>query len=231
VIAAIGVVVPACDEESALPACLIALKSAARRVDRASVRICVVADACTDQTAECARLAGVTVIEIRERCVGAARSAGMACLLSEMRPVSTEAIWLATTDADTRVPLHWLSRQLEYAEAGWDAVAGTVTVADWTGHPPELPGLFEARYVQSRHSRPHVHGANMGLRASAYLAAGGFKALPTAEDHDLLRALAAAGTTAVHAADIIVETSSRRNGRAPHGFSHLLARLATQADR
>ena len=147
-----------------------------------------------------------------------------------MRPVSTAAIWLATTDADTRVPLRWLSRQLEYAEAGWDAVAGTVTVSDWTGHPPQLPGLFAARYMHDDRSHPHVHGANMGLRASAYLAAGGFKALRTAEDHDLLRALAAAGTTALHAADISVETSSRHNGRAPHGFSQLLARLATQAE-
>jgi glycosyltransferase involved in cell wall biosynthesis len=230
VIAAVGVVVPAHDEEADLPACLIALESAARRVARASVRVCVVADACTDRTAECARLAGATVIEIRERCVGAARAAGMAHLLAALQPVSADAIWLATTDADTRVPLNWLSRQLDYAEAGWDAVAGTVAVADWTGHPPELPGLFEARYVHSRRSHPHVHGANLGLRASAYRSAGGFKALRTAEDHELLRALSAAGTSTLHATDIAVQTSSRRVGRAPHGFSHLLTRLAAHAE-
>jgi RNA polymerase sigma-70 factor (ECF subfamily) len=33
-----------------------------------------------------------------------------------------------------------------------------------------------------------VHGANLGIRASAYLAAGGFPPLPTAEDHALLAA-------------------------------------------
>ena len=35
---------------------------------------------------------------------------------------------------------------------------------------------------------PHVHGANLGFRASAYLRAGGFPALPTAEDHALVAA-------------------------------------------
>jgi glycosyltransferase involved in cell wall biosynthesis len=229
VIAVVGVVVPAHDEEAAIPACLVALMAAARRISRAQVRICVVADACSDQTAECARLGGASVVEIRRRSVGAARAAGMDYVLSGLRAVRPEAIWLATTDADSRVPAHWLSRQLEYAEAGYDAVAGTIAVTDWTEHPPQLPGIFAARYRHDGPSHPHVHGANLGVRASAYLAAGGFKALRTAEDHDLLHALSVTGTTALRASDIAVETSSRRSGRAPHGFSHLLGHLAAQA--
>jgi glycosyltransferase involved in cell wall biosynthesis len=230
VIAAVGVVVPAHDEESALPACLVALQSAARNAERAAVRVCVVADACADQTAECARLAGATVIEIHEGCVGAARRAGMTRLLADLRPAAADAIWLATTDADSRVPPHWLSRQLDYADTGWDAVVGTVTVSDWTGQAPQVASLFEARYAWTGISHPHVHGANMGVRAAAYLAAGGFRPLPTAEDHDLLRALSAAGTTPLRAADIAVETSARRRGRAPRGFSHLLSRMASEAE-
>ena len=35
-------------------------------------------------------------------------------------------------------------------------------------------------------THPHVHGANLGMRADAYLAAGGWNPLPTAEDHDLV---------------------------------------------
>ena len=40
---------------------------------------------------------------------------------------------------------------------------------------------------------PHVHGANLGVTAAAYLAAGGFSALRTGEDHALVRALETAG--------------------------------------
>ena len=57
------------------------------------------------------------------------------------------AVWLATTDADTAVPPGWLRRQLEYADAGWDVVLGTVTVTDWGGHPPHVPVAFEERYA------------------------------------------------------------------------------------
>jgi glycosyltransferase involved in cell wall biosynthesis len=47
---AVGVVVPAHDEETLLPACLAALRDAASAL-RLPVHVVVVADACTDQTA------------------------------------------------------------------------------------------------------------------------------------------------------------------------------------
>jgi Glycosyl transferase family 2 len=136
------------------------------------------------------------------------------------------AIWLATTDADTVVPPGWLRRQLEYADAGWDLVLGTVTVTDWDGHPAHVPGAFAERYAFGPGPHPHVHGANLGMRASAYLAAGGFRPLRTAEDHALLAAATEAGRAVVQAGDITVETSGRRWGRAPSGFSNLLRTLA-----
>lgn len=71
-----------------------------------------------------------------------------------------------------------------------------------------------------------MHGANLGIRASAYLAAGGFRPLRTAEDHMLLAAATEAGCAVVQARDITVETSGRRWGRAPRGFSNLLRTLA-----
>jgi hypothetical protein len=74
-----------------------------------------------------------------------------------------------------------------------------------------------------------VHGANLGIRAAAYRAAGGFRPLPTAEDHALLAAAAQAGCSILRAGDIAVETSARRQARAPRGFSHLLQTLAVQA--
>jgi len=222
-----GVVVPAHDEAELLPACLAALRSAAD-VAGVPVRLLVVADACTDATAAVAAAAGAEVIRIRARNVGAARAAGMARLLGRTGGTDPAAMWLATTDADTVVPPGWLRRQLSYADQGWDVVLGTVTVTDWAGHPPHAPAVFEARYAFGAGPHPHVHGANLGIRASAYLAAGGFRPLRTAEDHALLAAATEAGCQVLQAADITVETSARRQARAPRGFSHALRALAAE---
>jgi len=222
-----GVVVPAHDEAELLPACLAALRSAAD-VAGVPVRLLVVADACTDATAAVAAAAGAEVIRIRARNVGAARAAGMARLLGRTGGTDPAAMWLATTDADTVVPPGWLRRQLSYADQGWDVVLGTVTVTDWAGHPPHAPAVFEARYAFGAGPHPHVHGANLGIRASAYLAAGGFRPLRTAEDHALLAAATEAGCQVLQAADITVETSARRQARAPRGFSHALRVLAAE---
>jgi len=175
-----------------------------------------------------AAAAGAEVIRIRARNVGAARAAGMARLLGRTGGTDPAAMWLATTDADTVVPPGWLRRQLSYADQGWDVVLGTVTVTDWAGHPPHAPAVFEARYAFGAGPHPHVHGANLGIRASAYLAAGGFRPLPTAEDHALLAAATEAGCQVLQAADITVETSARRQARAPRGFSHALRVLAAE---
>jgi glycosyltransferase involved in cell wall biosynthesis len=226
VIEAVGVVVPAHDEEELLPACLAALRQAAGRIAPVTAHLVVVADACTDRTVERARAAGADVVEIRARRVGAARAAGFAEVLRRTRPTDPAAVWLATTDADTLVPPGWLAQQLSHAGQGWDAVVGTVTVTDWSAHPAHVPGLFAARYEHGPGSHPHVHGANLGTSAAAYLAAGGFRGLRTAEDQALVHALGAAGRRILRTTDLTVVTSARRHPRAPRGFGHLLGTLA-----
>lgn len=145
----VGVVVPAHNEEALLPACLAALGRAARQVS-VPVRVLVAADSCTDRTAAVARAHGALVISLRARRVGAARAAGMAEVLrltaAAGAGLDLAAIWLATTDADTVVPAGWLQRQVAHADQGWDVVLGTVTVADWSEHPPHAPAAFAARY-------------------------------------------------------------------------------------
>jgi len=227
VIEAAAVVVPAHDEETLLPACLRALRGAAGTVS-IPVHLLVVADACTDQTVAAARAGGARVTAIQAHSVGAARAAGMAEALRLTADARPSAVWLATTDADTVVPPYWLRRQLRYASQGWDVVLGTVRVADrdWAGHPPHVPAAFQARYEFGDGPHPHVHGANLGIRASAYRAAGGFRSLRTAEDHALLAAATQAGCAVLQAGDITVRTSARRLARAPGGFSHLLRILA-----
>lgn len=227
-IKAIGLVVPAHDEEELLPGCLAALRRAARHAGARSVHTFVVADACGDRTAQRAWAAGAEVVEIQARRVGAARAAGFAAALRRADGTDPAQVWLATTDADTLVPPHWLARQISYAEAGWDAVLGTVTVSDWSGHPGHVPDVFAAGYAHEAESHPHVHGANLGVRASAYLAAGGFQSLGTGEDHALVAALKSAGRPIARCTNMAVETSARHQARAPYGFGYRLATLASR---
>src|SRR5208282_420960 len=86
------------------------------------------------------------------------------------------ARWIASTDADTIVPPNWLSAQLELDA---DAACGEVRVDDWSGHPHGVRERFLHSYRAEEH---HIHGANLGVSAAAYYAAGGFPALRSGED-------------------------------------------------
>jgi glycosyltransferase involved in cell wall biosynthesis len=226
VIQAVGVVIPAHNEQDLLPSCLAAVRQAARMLGPVSVHLVVVADACDDQTAELARAGAAEVVEVRARSVGVARQAGVREVLRQTRHLHPSAVWLAMTDADTLVPPSWLSQQLHYANAGWDAVVGTVTVTDWAQQPPEVPILFQEHYRTGQDTHRHVHGANLGFSAQAYLAAGGFSPSPTAEDHALVESLSVAGRRILRTTKVTVVTSARRRARAPRGFSYLLSTLA-----
>jgi glycosyltransferase involved in cell wall biosynthesis len=229
VIKAVGVVIPAHNEEDLLPSCLAAVRQAAGQLT-VPVHTVVVADACTDRTAARARGQGTSVVEIGARSAGAARRAGAERVLRRTRHLDPATVWLACTDADTFVPRRWLSRQLRYASRGWEGVVGTVTVADWTGHPPRVRSLFNQHYRAWQRRHPHVHGANLGFTAAAYLAAGGFRPLPTAEDHALVNDLETAGARLLRTTRIPVVTSARTRARAPGGFGWRLGTLAAAAE-
>jgi glycosyltransferase involved in cell wall biosynthesis len=224
-IRAVGVIVPAHDEQDLLPAGLAALRRAARALPGTPVHLVVVADACRDRTMQAARGGGASVVTISAQNVGAARAAGARDVLRRTAHLDPAEVWLATTDADTLVPPCWLRQQARYAGQGWDAVAGTIQVADWSGYEPGTRSLFRRRYDSGAGPHSHVHGANLGFRASAYLMAGGFPAGPTAEDHALVAALTVGGSRVLRTRALSVVTSARRAPRAPHGFGQYLAEL------
>jgi glycosyltransferase involved in cell wall biosynthesis len=221
----VGVIIPAHDEQDLLPACLASVRRAARALRGTPAHLVVVADACRDQTALAARRGGASVISLTARSVGAARAAGAREILRRARHVDPADVWLATTDADSLVPPGWLRQQVRYASQGWDAVAGTIRVTDWTGRNPRAISRFREHYDSGPGLHSHVHGANLSFRASAYLAAGGFPAVPTAEDRALVAALAASGSRVLRTGALPVITSARRDPRAPDGFGHYLAGL------
>ena len=76
-------------------------------------------------------------------------------------------------------------------------------------------------------SHRHVHGANMGFRADSYWQVGGFAALASGEDVELVARFESAGLQIARDAQLSVLTSRRRVGRAPGGFAaHLRSLLA-----
>ncbi len=231
----IGVVVPARNEALLLPDCLAALAAAARHPELAAVPVLlvVVADRCDDDTAEVARAAGARVLVTNAGNVGVARHVGAQAVLAEARAggIAIERVWLGGTDADSQVPAGWLALQRAAAQSGVDAVLGTVEVRDWTGHPPHVPPAFLRAYDAWRRagldaSHPHVHGANLGVRGSAYATVGGFPPVRVSEDVALVAALLAAGRVVLRTPACPVATSARRIPRATGGFGTDLGRLA-----
>lgn len=226
----IGVVVPANNEESALPVCLEGLRIAAGRV-ATPVTVIVVLDSCTDSSAdvvhEASKSLGITVkaLNVDAHNVGVARRAGMAELLGR---AAVQGTWLATTDADSMVPANWFAAQLNHAAAGARVVAGTVTVEDWQEHSRAVRDRATRDYVASPHR--HVHGANLSFMATAYMAAGGFSPLASDEDVDLVDAFQTNDEPIAWAMDLAVTTSSRRQARAPSGFAGYLSSLAILED-
>jgi cellulose synthase/poly-beta-1,6-N-acetylglucosamine synthase-like glycosyltransferase len=156
----------------------------------------VAADACTDATAVIAARAGAHVAPLERRNVGAARAAATAYALRLLAD-SGPHVWLAMTDADTTVPDTWLTDQISRPRRGYDVVLGTIRLAR---APRRLTALHDADYFRTRPAEagnpwdhPHVHGANLGLSAAAYLRVGGFAAISTGEDRDLDSRLAGHG--------------------------------------
>lgn len=223
----ICVLIPARNEEALLPRCLESVLVAQDYLPRpVTSDVIVVADCSTDRTTRiAAELIGTRGVVIQTD-VGSAGGTRKLCAAAALARYTGPAhrCWLANTDADCIIPPDWLVRFLDFAESGVEAVAGVVSIDTFAEHGPELPERFRTSYlIQPDGSHSHVHGANLGLRADAYLRSGGWSELETAEDHDLWRRLSWLGKARLASAKLTVVTSGRRVGRAPCGFAATLA--------
>ncbi|MCX4217323.1 MULTISPECIES: glycosyltransferase family 2 protein [Pseudomonas] len=215
----IGILIPAHNEEQWLDECLRAALRAAENSLLAGepVEILVVLDSCTDRSAHIVSQYPVQALSIEARNVGQARAVGAQHLLER------GARWISCSDADSRVAEDWLVAQLGL---GTDAVCGTVTVDRWQDGFDEAAQIRYHRDYRACDGHRHIHGANLGVSAQAYVRAGGFEPLPRDEDVQLVRQLERSGASIAWSHRPQVITSARLDSRARGGFGDYLRQLA-----
>ncbi|OUZ09141.1 hypothetical protein BHE97_11635 [Aeromicrobium sp. PE09-221] len=222
----VAVVIPVHDEECLLERCLRSVRTAADRLmDRlgTAARIVVVLDACSDRSEEIATAQQVETVRIARRCVGAARAEGVDHVI---RTAATTRLWIACTDADSRVPADWLITHCRQATAGADLVLGRARL-----DPVDVSIPVYRRWAQhygGGSATRHIHGANLGVSLEAYRQVGGFADLKEHEDVDLVSRLRQAGARVASAPDVL--TSGRLYGRTPGGFAGYLRRLGAGSE-
>ncbi|HVV14573.1 glycosyltransferase family 2 protein [Amycolatopsis sp.] len=233
-IEAVGVVIPARDEETTVGACLdavgAALQSLPGRLERA---VCVVADRCSDRTAETAAAAlgggrwGSVYRSEHDLSLGEVRALGVRQCLSRLGTDPSVTL-LLSTDADSLVDPGWAPAHVARANEGYHAIAGSAELIDPAGLGPLARCRYEAVLDDAAGPEGHgnVYGANLGVRADAYATVGGFAALSSSEDHDLWNRLGRAGFRRCYDETARVLTSARLRGRAPAGLAALLRRLS-----
>lgn len=232
---AVGVVIPAQNEEATIQKCILSVLASCDATERCGPAwIVIVADQCTDRTVELARQAlgfRGQVLNCAAGSPGTARRLGAAAAMQHFKHLSPEQVWLANTDADTHVPLNWIATHLEHADANAGAVAGIVEL-DTVGLRSDVHELYRTTYtLDSDGTHPHVHGANLGVRGDAYLDVGGWSDVSVSEDHCLWGRLMGRGWPVRSPAASVVLTSGRLHGRAKGGFADTLRRELTGSGR
>jgi hypothetical protein len=258
-VTAVGVVVPARDEQERIGRCLRSLRRALAHVpDGVDTAVAVVLDRCTDATPQ--RVAAAlsewpeaTMLTVQDDesgpCptigragsvgrprgggVGALRDLGLRALLDRLSGHPAAGTWLLSTDADTTVPADWARAHLRHAADGVHGVAGLADLTTTDHLASAALSRYRTIVEHGMHgtAHRHVYGANLGVRADAYLAVGGFPCDGAGEDHGLWQRLAAAGYTLAQPVGIRVRTSARLRGRADGGLAGLLRSLHAEGAR
>jgi len=103
-----------------------------------------------------------------------------------------------------------------------DAAVGQVAIEDWSGYPSGVRQRYLMDYSMDTR---HIHGANLGISAAAYQAAGGFPALKLGEDAALVSSLLERKADVRFAGSPRVSTSARWESTIEGGFASMLRGL------
>jgi hypothetical protein len=247
-----AIAIPVRDEEDLIGGCLAALLDQSEPPDH----IVLLINNTTDRTAEVAR--GVaegseTALHIIERQLspaeanaGTARRLAMDAAAELVGPRGA----LLTTDADGRVPRHWVATNLAWLRAGMDAVCGMAAIdpADEAAIPAhliaddaaethytelldEIDSLLDPRPYDPWPRHTHRSGASIAIGAAVYRAVGGVPAVPHGEDRALIAALEQRDCKIRHDRRLTVTVSGRVVGRAEGGMAATIARRMLVQDR
>ncbi len=247
-----AVAIPVRDEQDHIAGCLAALLGQSEPPQH----IVLLINNTTDRTATIARAmaAGAPcALHVIERdLLGAEANAGTARRLA--MDAAAELVGqrgaLLTTDADGRVPPHWVATNLALLRAGMDAVCGMAAIdpVDEAAIPAHLiaDDAVETRYTElldeidslldprpydpwPRHT--HRSGASIAVGAAVYHAVGGVPPVPHGEDRALITALERRDCKIRHDPSLQVVVSGRVVGRASGGMAATIARRMLVQDR
>lgn len=190
-----AVLIPAHNEARTITQCILAVQR--QTVDVADV--VVVADACTDATADLARELGVRVLEVDVEDKAAAQNAALPSITAEL---------IVGFDADTFPQPDCVERMVALLDSGYDAVCASILPVQPRGFTIRARrygyalGRMWWRPAQAAVGRLQVlTGAAYTFRTAAVRAVGGFPTVGISADMDLTWTFHAAGLRCGFAAD------------------------------
>ncbi|MBE6902572.1 MAG: glycosyltransferase [Ruminococcaceae bacterium] len=182
----ISVIIPAHNEERYIGKCLKSIKIAAREISD-EVEIIVVANRCTDRTADIARRYGVEVLENSDKCISSIRNAGVRASNGRV---------IVTIDADSVMHKTALAEIKELLRSGKYIGGGAIPMFDRMSLSIAISGAYVALNLLPTmiKSGGFISATMFWFSRKAFDKIGGFdESLVSLEDADFARRLKALG--------------------------------------
>ncbi len=182
----ISVIIPAHNEERYIGKCLKSIKIAAREISD-KVEIIVVANRCTDRTADIARRYGVEVLENSDKCISSIRNAGVRASNGRV---------IVTIDADSVMHKTALAEIKELLRSGKYIGGGAIPMFDRMSLGIAISGAYVALNLLPTmiKSGGFISATMFWFSRKAFDKIGGFdESLVSLEDADFARRLKALG--------------------------------------
>ena len=178
-----SVIIPAHNEENYIAKCLRAVREAEQQAAPGKVQVIVVANRCTDRTAEIAAEYGAEVLENNDKCIASIRNTGAAAARGKI---------LVTVDADTVIAPDTLCEIRSRLGSGKFIGGGAMPVFDRASPGIALTTIyiFFQMLPELIRNRTMLSGAVFWCRKADFDRIGGFDAsLVSLEDLDFAKRL------------------------------------------